>query len=631
MAITIVEKLWAKIRAAIGDSTTAATASRAGAEAKTSAEAAAIETAAAGHSLDAQAAATAAAGSASDAASSAASAATSESAASESATQTRLDRTAVAADRAHVDSQVSAINAASTESLPPYLQPAALKKRSPISALTYGAYSSQAIRDALVDALTEFPSAGDKNRTVYIPAGDYAIEPGFFSNWDWNAIGLNDHVRSGLRIVGDGKHATRLILQTGGEESWFYDSATDSRVLFMDLTFEGISFLADDQSKGNGFKQWSSGQDKRFRFIDCDMQLNTVLHTLGTGNADLNRFINTHITTNGPAIILDNPQSVANGFDGCDIMVYKSLVEVRAGGTFWINNGNVEMHNHGDDLSDHYLFDAPNSVTNSPGSAEFNVTDVRFEMHGSNKKLVRTVDLIGMLQFNFTRASFGAVSGGDREVVTVGAGTRVSFRDCILNTDFSFAARTSKTNNPMGAVVAFDSCDVGRREPLWTRCTVEGEQARIMAAGCFRQSSATSTPLKEPEDFDFGWQTAPTRAPQPVPKLVSIKKTTQGIPFPGDKVSNLRVNLPPGAYITRVFVKKEALAGSSGTYQLHFGPMDMSSVVASSEVGSYPQEVVLHATNLGFMPTGELAVWATGDPNHRTTGTRASVAFVEYI
>lgn len=506
-----------------------------------------------------------------------------------------------------------------------------LDRAAPPSVLTRGTYTGEAIRDAIVKALMEFPSSGDKNRTVYIPAGDYEIEPGFFSNWDWNAIGLNNHIRSGLRIVGDGKHATRLILQTGGEESWFYDSFTDSRSLFMDLVFEGISFLADDQSKGNGFKQWSRGQDKRFRFINCNMQLNTVLHTLGTGNADLNRFINTHITANGPVLILDNHQSVANGFDGCDITVRKSLVEVRSGGSFWVNNGNIELHNHGDDLSDHYLFDAPSPVGNGQGNAEFNVTDVRFEMHGSNKKLVRSVDSPGMLQFNFTRASFGTVAGGAREVVTVGKGTRVSFRDCILHDNFRFAARTFLNNSPMGALIVFDSCDVGRGNALWPRCVTEGNQARIMAKACFRQVSEVTTLIKRPQDFDFGWNTAPAYAPQPLPKLVSIKNTTQGIPFPGDANSNLRVNLPRGAYITRVFVKKVALAGTSGDYQLHVGPADMSTVLASSEMGSYPQEVVLSATNLGFSDTGELSVWATGSPNHRTTGGAESVAFVEYI
>ena len=545
--------------------------------------------------------------------------------------QVAADASATAAHREHVDGQVAAIDTAFTESVPPYLQPDALDARSPISALSKGGRTGEAIRSAIVEALKAFPADRDKNRTVYIPAGDYEVEPGFFSNWDFPELGLNNVTRTGLRIVGDGKHAARLILKTGGEESWFYDSHTDSKNLFMDLTFEGISFLADDPNLGNGFKQWSAGQDKRFRFINCVMQLNTILHTLGTGNADLNRFINTNIRANGPAIILENQQSVANGMHNCDVTVRDSFIEIRAGGSFWFNNGNLEMHNEGTNTSDHFLINAPQPSTNGPGNCEFNFTDVRFEIHGANKKIARTVDSAGMLQFNFTRATLGTVSGGVRDSVDIGSGTRMLFRDCVLNENLNFIARSNVSNSPSGAVIVFAACDVGRSSSLWARCTTVGDQARIIANDCFRQSSGTTVRSKNPQDFDFGWRTAPSYAPQPQTKIVSMKNRPQILPWPGDDGSNLRARIPEDSYVKKVHVRKPSIVGVSGDYQLHVGSLDKSVIYGSSDTLGYGEELSLTLHDIGTVHETGLAVWATGTPSSRFSGGAEAVAYAEYI
>lgn len=531
----------------------------------------------------------------------------------------------------YVEQQTNAIDVAFTESVPPYLQPAALDDLSPISALSKGGRTGQAIRSAIVEALTTFPADNIKNRTVYIPAGDYEIEPGFFSDWDFSALGLDNTTRRGLRIVGDGKHATRLILKTEGQEAWFYDSYTDSKNLFMDLTFEGISFLADDPNKGNGFKQWSSGQDKRFRFINCVIQLNTILHTLGTGNADLNRFINTSIRANGPAIILENQQSVANGMHNCDVTVRDSFIEIRAGGSFWFNNGNLEMHNEGTNTGDHFLINAPEPVSNGLGNCEFNFTDARFEIHGANKKLARTVDSLGMLQLNFTRATFGTVSGGARDSVDVGSGTRMLFRDCVLHGNLNFTARSGVSNSPSGAVIVFDACDVGRSESLWTRCSAIGEQARIIANGCFRQSGGITMRSKNPQDFDFGWRTSPSYAPQPQTKVVSLKNRSQTLPWPGDDGSAFRAAIPEGSYVKKVHVRKPATASLSGEYQIHVGSLDRSVIYGSSDTLGYGEEITLTLHDIGTVHESGIAVWATGTPSSRYSGGAEAVAYVEYI
>lgn len=53
---------------------------------------------------------------------------------------------------------------------------------SPVVARVESGYTGETIRAAIVSALTAFPSSGDKNRTVYLPAGDYLVSPKVFSD-----------------------------------------------------------------------------------------------------------------------------------------------------------------------------------------------------------------------------------------------------------------------------------------------------------------------------------------------------------------------------------------------------------------------------------------------------------------
>lgn len=508
---------------------------------------------------------------------------------------------------------------------------AAIGESVPVSALTKGAYTAASIHAAVVESLTKFPGTTGNNRTVYLPAGDYLVPANFFSDWDFTSYGLSGGIINGLRFIGDGKNSTRIVLQTEGQESWLYDNKSVSSRMFQDLLFEGITFTADDTELGNGFKQWSNGGDKRFRFNNCQFKLYTVLRTEGTGNADLNRFNNCMISAHGPLIILNNTQSVANGFSGCDMNLSKSLVEVHKGGSLWVSMGNIEMHNDVD-TSDHYLIDNPVPSTNGQGNAEFNLTDVRFEIHGANKRLVRTVGDSGMMQFNFTRAEFGTVSGGIREVAIVTGGKRLHFENCITHSNFEYSAVTTTTNNPMGSLISFHQCDTGYGSPLYSRCTTSGAQARIIAESCFRQSAAMSNPNREPEDFDYGWRTAPARAPLPKVKLINIKSPAQGLPLPEDDLTNLSVTLPSDAWIKRVYIKKEGLtAVDSSTYRLHFGTKDKTITLVSTDAASiWSDEQVIDVSDMGLTPS-VLTIWATGTSIKRWSGGVGTVAYIEYI
>ena len=523
--------------------------------------------------------------------------------------------------------ELAALNAEASEN---NAQTAASEIRNRTPVLVRGK-TTRDLKDAIEESIRIYPDTTRNNRAVYLPAGDYLVEPDAFSDIDMSGTPLG--IRDGLKFTGDGKGATRLILQTNGVESWFYDNKSVSNRFFQELTFEGITFMADSMEYGNGFKQWSSGGEKRFRFINCGFDLNTVLHTLGTGNADLNRFENCRVVAN-TTVILENPQSVANGFHNCDFTVRRSLVKMIRGGSFWVTMGNLEMWQaDGDDGSEmHYLIDASDSVLAADGSLEFNLTNVRFEIHGINKGLVSVNDsAAGVMQANFTRCTWGTVSGGVREVVRIGSASRVTFDNCVLHRDFRYVAATTMTNLSAGAMIEFNRCYIGRGERLWEQCETVGEQARIIARGCFRQSLATSALIRNPQDFDMGWRTSPSYAVLPEIKTVSLKKPTQAMPTPRDSSGDLRVRLPDGSYLKRLYFHSGADAGLVGSYQLHIGSTDKSEVYASSEEVEASEGVDIEIRDIGFSGDQETRIWATGTVNSFWTGGESSVAFLEYI
>lgn len=511
----------------------------------------------------------------------------------------------------------------------------------PISVLEHGAQPGEAtlndapIRAAIVDALTRWPDTTGGNRTVYLPAGRYRISQNrLFSDFDFTEYGLTASVRNGIRFVGDGKEATTIELVTGGAEKWFYDNQSISTQKFQEVTFENLTLTTDNPEVGNGFKTWSQGGEKRFRFVNCNITLGIVLQTEGTGNADLNRFINCLITSYRAVMVLNNAQSVANGLIGSDVVCYRDFMVIRAGGSSWMESGVLEMHPHPTDTStEHFVLSNPISASNAAGNADFSLSKVRMEIHGTNKKLVKTSGDTGQLIMNFDKVNIGTVTGGPREAVYVTGAKRVNFNTCILNADLTFRASCSDTGTPMGAVIHFRDCDTGRTTTLHSRCTAVGNAARIVAEGCARHESSMTQTTIEPEDFDYGWRTAQVRSLTPTPKVAQIKRRQTALPSAGATTGNPLLTLPAGAWIKRIVIKKASVpGGTTGDYQLHVGLAGRTSAIASSAIAPFAQAHSIEVSDYGLAPTGTLELWATGTAgNSVSTGGDGTIAYIEYI
>lgn len=491
---------------------------------------------------------------------------------------------------------------------------------------------SEAIRSAIIESITHNTETMDENRSVFFPAGTYRItRNNLLSDFDFTAYGLTGSVRQGLKFTGEGKHSSKLLLETAGVEKWLYNNGSISTQKFSHLDFEHLGFHTDDPELGNGFQHWSQGGEKRTRFFACNLNLGTILQTEGAGNADLNRFLLCSITAHKNMLVLNNQQSVVNELISSDVTAYRDMVEIgpEGGGKLHIIGGSYQMLEHATDTADHFFFNAPVDSGNGPGNADFSVTDVSLEMHGANKKLVLTNDAIYPLLLNFTRCNIGTVFGGPRETVLARNSKRVRFDNCILHGDLEFRAQASYAGSPSGALILFRDCATGSTTlpALHARCTADGNSARIIATGCYQESDGTSVQTVYAQDFDHGWQYQ-----TPNGMTAQYKAMVFHLPwllFPTDTAQSRAVQLPAGAYIRRVFYHKFATAADSAPYQLFIGSDDKSVVLGSSTAATFGDEHIIDLDNVGVLPFSKLRVWAEGTPTTNRIENR--MTYIEYV
>jgi Pectate lyase superfamily protein len=491
--------------------------------------------------------------------------------------------------------------------------------------------SSEALKNAIIQAIKNNATTANQKITVYLPAGTFNIDLNkVFSNFDFTSLGLTTTVKKGLRFVGAGRYSTILKLVTNGTEKWFYDNESINSQKFSHIFFEHMSFTTDDVSKGHGFKQWSQGGEKQFRFFDCDFELGTIMQFEGVGNADLNRFLLCSITSHETTFIYNNNQSVSNELISCDLNMKKGFINVKnqGGGSFKVFGGNFEMHPHTTDTTDHYLFTMEDNPILGQGNCDFNFNDIRFEIHGINKKLVYTTLNDKPLNINFTRCQFGTVPDGSREVVRVTPTKRVVFDNCILNDNFTYKVEgdfATSSGTPSGAQLMFYKCDVGRAKNLYERITKTGNVYRVKANECFRQSSSVGSNVV-PQDFDYGWDNIAPMGVTANRKVIPIKQTWTAFPVTG---SNEKVlTIPTGCFITKIYIKKPAVASTSSDYNLKIGNDDKSIVLGESGLKPHNQDHIITLQDTGVLAYNKLRLWAEGTA---TTSQSGGVAYIEYI
>jgi hypothetical protein len=488
---------------------------------------------------------------------------------------------------------------------------------------------SQAIKRAIEEILKTNPSDRFLKPALFFPPGVYVVKQDkIFSDFNFQSLGITSSTRGGITFKGVNRKSSIIKLVTEGNEKWFYDNVSINNQKFERLNFEHLGFDCDDPSKANGFKQWSQGGEKQFRFFSCDFNLARVMQFEGTGNADLNRFLMCFIKSHDYAFVFNNSQAVTTELITTDLHLLKGLVLLKngGGGAFSANSGNVEMHPHPTETTDHYLFTMESNPALGQGNCDYSFTDLRFEMHGNNKKLVNTTSNDKPLNVNFTRCAFGTVNTSSREVVLVHPSKKVRFDNCILHDNFTYRVTGdyATVNSPSGAQLIFRDCDVGRSQNLPTRVTIDGNLGRVIATGCTRQAGATSPSIRV-QDFDFGWKNAAAAGVTAVKKIAPIKQSWLSFPFGSTTTA---VTLPPNCHVTRILIKKPAAPTSSASYELKVGKSDKTITLGASGLKPHNNEHVIDLKDLGEIGFTDLMLWAEGDS---VAGQGGGIAYVEYI
>ncbi|MGE7650479.1 glycosyl hydrolase family 28-related protein [Peribacillus frigoritolerans] len=490
---------------------------------------------------------------------------------------------------------------------------------------------SDGIKKAIEYIMLTNPTSLDLKPSLYFPPGTYMVHSDkIFSSLSFTSLGLTPSVRNGITFRGENKRASILKLITGGVDKWFYDNESINSQKFGRLNFEHLTFTTDDKTKGHGFKQWSQGGEKQFKFFACELDLAKIMQFEGTGNADLNRFLMCSIVANDTAFTYNNNQAVSTELVTTDLFLGKGLLYIKngGGGSFKIHAGNLEMHPHATDTTDHYLFDMDTDPNLGQGNCDFNFNDIRFEIHGINKKLVRTTANNKPLDINFTRCQFGTVPDGSREVVYVTPTKRVVFDNCILNDNFTYKVEgtfSTSSGSPSGAQLMFYNCDVGRNINLHERIVKVGDVYRVIAENCFRQSSSVGSSITV-QDFDFGWDNIAPAGISAKLKIVPIKQSWNTFPTAvgGEKT----LLLPSGCFIKRIYIKKPAIVSTSDNFNLKIGNDAKSIVLGESGLKAHNTEHLIDIKDIGVLSYNKLRIWGEGIA---TTAQSGGVAYVEYI
>lgn len=494
------------------------------------------------------------------------------------------------------------------------------------------------IYNAIVCSLTKVDSDANHPK-VYFPYGIFVIEKNcLFSDFDFETLGLSNNIKESIIFLGDGETSSVLKLKTQKSDGsfaqkWFYDNKSIDTEKFKFLKFYNLGFSTDNTLYGNGFKQWSQGGEKQFRFAFCRINLGTVLQTEGTGNADLNRFLMCVITSRDYAFVLNNPQSVANELISCDVDMYKGLVYVKTGGDFRIIGGNYEMHQYDEtenveNAEQHFLIMFDDNLKTGPSNSHFEFSSIRFEILGNNKGIVYKHEKNNPARIIFEKCDFATWSGVERNAVDIVTETYVKFANTSLNDGMLFLATnpSSYYSASVGATIEFESCAIGRQTNLWEKCTANGYASRIIANGCYRIGIGAGSAICC--DFDYGNKNGNARLIAGTKKYAILDIS---YPFVNDGSYDAILTIPQNVYITKIFIYKPTSATSNDTYQLHVGSYDKTTILGSSVEAPHSAVHEIELNNVGKLTFNKIRVWATGQANVYLNAQNNGISYIEYI
>ncbi len=483
--------------------------------------------------------------------------------------------------------------------------------------------NTSAIRGAIVAAAAELPPTGERNPSIEFPAGRIEFyQNNLLGEIDFLSYGLTSSYIAGIKLQGQGITATLFIAKPNGAQMWLYDSLTNQKQTMYDVHFVDMGIRADDAAdleNFNLFKIYSTGTDKRFRFWRCGLRGAQILSLHGTGNADLHRFEGCSVHAYKSFLELNNNQSVATETYSTDFHLLRDFIVLgeNGGGSFKQFGGNLEMHAHPTDTTDHYLFKDIGNADNKMGlgNCDFLSSGVRYEIHGANKKLFK-VDRTAAARpiiYTYDNAQFGTVAGGSRQAVLAkGLNLVVNFKNSTLHDDFTFygesaSAMTGGANAPVGVMIKFRDCCAGRSLNLAPRCTLSGNKVRYISDGTYKMAAAIGARASL-DDFDFGWQSGVCSRSAAV-KVVSLTsgQSTNGL-------GNTQINLafPSGAYIKRLSIKAPAGTGTT-PYKIHIGHKETNTIIASSAGTTIADAHDILVEDVGIFNFDLLSMWAVTD------------------
>lgn len=503
---------------------------------------------------------------------------------------------------------------------------------------------SNAIRQAIICAISRNGNERNLNCEVHFSEGIYCVKKDkLFSDFNFSEIGLGFQTVDGINFRGNGRTSSVIRLITKNEsdtytEKWLYNNESIDTQKFQKINFFNLGFDTDNYDYGNGFKQYSQGGEKQFRFYFCDIALGNVLWCEGAGNADLNRFISCGITAYKDLLTLNNTQSVSHMFVGTDMNIKRNLITVlsQGGGDVSISDCNIEMHelNDTDDIVDeeaYYLVNNPQQAILSNGNCHYVFSNIRFEMHGTKKCLVKTVNGNFPVDVCFNDCWWGVVDSPLRSVVEIYPSKSITFRNCTLHDNFQFTVNGKYSNSGAAScagTIIFDGCNVGFNKMLADRIIInESDCYRVKATKCYKLAS-TSENHPIAQDFDYGWETKGAASVVPSKKIVAIKMSGDAWAIPSSASYDRIIELPVNAYITKIYLYRPAIVSVSASYQLHIGDYDKTKELASSKLATFNDIHKIDVTDVGKIDFNKLRVWATGDGGTPFTG---GYGYIEYI
>lgn len=373
----------------------------------------------------------------------------------------------------------------------------------------FGAVGDGATDDtnAIKNALASIAYSTTNTRYIlYFPKGEYLItESNVFASFSAT------NVRSML-VRGDSQFTSRLILVGDNvTEKWFFDNKSvadddhaNNRRKVARLYFEHISLETDDPLHCNGFKVWSNGHDKQFRFLDCNIILGTFFYAQGTANADLTIVDKCDILA-VKVLETNNSQSVAHRFTNCNISCACGLVNNLAGGNIWFSNCSIEMHKtltlyrYGnfesvgydeaqgitiyETASEPYYLVTSSGESGVGGSAGIAFTTCRFELHDSSAY----ANISGQSKLTFTNCCLATYPTG---IVAskIQNTASLSLIGCVINSLITFGVGGGNTVGRVPPSLFLENCNLNRNSAS-TIYQLDNTMAKVSVKDCYNGNS----------------------------------------------------------------------------------------------------------------------------------------------